>query len=196
MMRSWQNRWNTRDRQPKTRLPVPGIKRQVGQYPGMNKNIDNSTDGFVSHSSEASSDAEQRGFVVSRGLRYQAQRVHLEAHVFYCVFKHPRTPWYAKLVAACTAGYLLSPIQLIPSFIPVIGFLDDFLVLILGVKLLKRITPRDVLAQCRGIAKAAEARRKEKIRTSVAVAASIAVVTMWLLATVAASALVAASIPR
>ena len=59
----------------------------------------------------------------------QAQRVQKQAHVFYFVFKHPRNPWYAKMIAACTAGYLLSPVQLIPSFIPGIGFLDDLLVL-------------------------------------------------------------------
>jgi len=127
--------------------------------------------------------------------RQQAQRVHIEAHVFYFVFKHPRTPWYAKLVAVCTAGYLLSPIQLIPSFIPVIGFLDDVLVLFLGVKLLQRVTPPDVLIGCRELAKAAEIRRKEEIRSSAAVFASIAIVTLWLLATVTAGALVAAYIP-
>ncbi len=78
--------------------------------------------------------------------RRRAQRLQKEAHVFYFVFKHPRTRWYARLLAVCTAGYLLSPVQLIPSFIPVIGFLDDFAVLFLGAKLLTRITPPDVLA--------------------------------------------------
>ena len=81
---------------------------------------------------------------------------------FYLVFKHPRTKWYAKLVAACSAGYLFSPIQLIPSFIPVIGFMDDVLVLFLGAKLLYRITPPDVLRECRGLAETAAIRRKEE----------------------------------
>ena len=88
--------------------------------------------------------------------RQQAQQVQTQAHVFYLAFKHPRTPWYARLVAVCTAGYLFSPIQLIPSFVPVIGFLDDFLVLFLGVKLLQKITPPDVLAECRQHADDAE----------------------------------------
>jgi len=134
--------------------------------------------------------------VFSMTWRQQAQRVHQEAHVFYFVFRHPRTRWYAKLIAVCTAGYLLSPIQLIPSFIPVIGFLDDLLVLFLGVKLLQRITPPDVLAECRELAKAAEMRRKEEIRSSAAVFASVAIVLLWLLAAVTASALVARYIPR
>lgn len=139
---------------------------------------------------------EPRNHPVSMSWRQQAQRLHREAHVFYFAFKHPRTPWYARLVAACTAGYLFSPIQLIPSFIPVIGFLDDLLVLFLGVKLLHRITPPNVLAECRELAKAAETRRKEEIRSSAAVVASVTIGTLWLLAAVTGSALVAAYIPR
>ena len=123
--------------------------------------------------------------------KIRAQRLQKEAHVFYFVFKHPRTRWYARLLAVCTAGYLLSPIQLIPSFIPVIGFLDDAAVLFLGAKLLKRITPPDVLAQCRQLADAAEIRRKEEIRSTAAVIASIVIATLWFLAAITASALMA-----
>lgn len=82
----------------------------------------------------------------------KAQRLRTEAHVFFLVFKHLRTPWYARLVAACSVGYLFSPIQLIPSFIPVIGFFDDLLVLYLAAKVLWKITPPDVLAECRASA--------------------------------------------
>jgi uncharacterized membrane protein YkvA (DUF1232 family) len=123
--------------------------------------------------------------------RQQAQRLHKEAHVFYFAFKHPHMPWYARLVAACTAGYLFSPIQLIPSFIPVIGFLDDFLVLFLGAKLLQRIIPPDVLTECRQLADAAELRRKEEIRSTASIAAVVVIATVWLLSAVAASGLMA-----
>jgi uncharacterized membrane protein YkvA (DUF1232 family) len=123
--------------------------------------------------------------------RERAQRLRKEAHVFYFVLKHPRTRWYARLVAACTTGYLLSPIQLIPNFIPVIGCLDDVLVVLLGVKLLQRITPADVLAECRGLADAAEMRRKEEIRSTAATVASVIIAMVWLFAAVAASALMA-----
>jgi uncharacterized membrane protein YkvA (DUF1232 family) len=126
------------------------------------------------------------------GWKEQARRLQKEAHVFYFVFKHPRTRWYAKLLAVCTAGYLLSPVQLIPSFIPVIGFVDDFAVLFLGAKLLQRITPPAVLVECRQLADAAETRRKEEIKSKAAVIASVAVATVWLLAAVGASALMAA----
>jgi len=98
--------------------------------------------------------------------KQQAQRMHREAQTFYFAFKHPRVHWYAKLVAACIAGYLLSPIQLIPTFIPVIGVLDDLLVLFLGVKLLQRIIPQDILAECREQANVAEKRRKDEVRST------------------------------
>ena len=123
--------------------------------------------------------------------RQQAQRLQKEAHVFYFVFKHPRTRWYTRCLAACTAGYLLSPIQLIPSFIPLIGFLDDFLVLFLGAKLVKRLTPPDVLQECRELADAAETRRKEEVRSGFARFAFVAIAALWLAAVVTASALVA-----
>jgi uncharacterized membrane protein YkvA (DUF1232 family) len=131
----------------------------------------------------------EAGFAMS--WRQQAHRLHREAHVFYFVFKHPRTRWYARFLAVCTAGYLLSPIQLIPSFIPVIGFLDDLAVLFLGAKLLQRITPPDVLTECRELADVAEIRRKEKIRSTAALVASVVIATVWLLAAITASALMA-----
>lgn len=130
--------------------------------------------------------------VFGMSLREQAQRLHKEAHVFYFVLKHPRTRWYARVVAACTAGYLLSPVQLIPNFIPVIGCLDDVLVVFLGVKLLRRITPTGVLSECRALADAAAMRRKEEIRSRAAIVASAVIAALWLLAAVAASALMAA----
>jgi uncharacterized membrane protein YkvA (DUF1232 family) len=126
-----------------------------------------------------------------------ARKMHKEAYVFYFAFKHPRTHWYAKLVAACTAGYLLSPIQFIPSFIPVIGLLDDVLVLFLGIKVLQRITPRDVLAECRALADADEMRRKEEIRSSTpVVVAWVIMAFLGLLTTAALSAVVASYIYR
>jgi uncharacterized membrane protein YkvA (DUF1232 family) len=97
-------------------------------------------------------------------------------------------------VAACTAGYLFSPVQLIPSFIPVIGFLDDFLVLFLGAKVVQKLTPPDALRECRELADAAETRRKEEVRSGLARFAFGAIGALWLLAVVAASALVAAYI--
>src|SRR5208282_6192171 len=107
--------------------------------------------------------------------RRRAQRLQKEAHVFYIVFKHPRTRWYTRLVAACTAAYLFSPIQLIPNFIPVIGSLDDLLVLFVGAKLLKKMTPAEVLTECREVADAAETRRRQEVRSVASVVIPIVI---------------------
>jgi uncharacterized membrane protein YkvA (DUF1232 family) len=61
---------------------------------------------------------------------------------------HPLVPWYAKLVAGFVVGYVFSPIQLIPNFIPIIGQLDDVLVVSMGIRLLRRWVPRLVLEDC------------------------------------------------
>jgi uncharacterized membrane protein YkvA (DUF1232 family) len=126
--------------------------------------------------------------------RRRAQQLQKEAHVFYFVVKHRRSRWYARMVAACAAGYVLSPIQLIPNFIPVIGTLDDFVVLFVAVKLLQKLTPADVLAECRQLADAAETRRKENIGWRASVLAPIVVAAVWVLAAITATALMAAYI--
>jgi uncharacterized membrane protein YkvA (DUF1232 family) len=122
----------------------------------------------------------------------QAQRLRSEAHVFYLAFKHPGMPWYARVVAACTAGYLLSPIQLIPSFIPIVGFMDDFVVLFLGAKLLHRITPEGVMAECRELVKASEEHSRRATSSLTATVFSVLISAVWLLAALAATALMAA----
>jgi uncharacterized membrane protein YkvA (DUF1232 family) len=71
-----------------------------------------------------------------------------EARVITLLLRHRGVPWHTKLIAACTLGYLLSPIQLIPSFIPVIGQLDDLAILFTGMKLLRILTPKAILAEC------------------------------------------------
>lgn len=71
-----------------------------------------------------------------------------QTRVLNLLLRHPQVPWYAKAVAACTVGYLFSPIQIIPAFIPIIGQLDDVAVLVLGMKLLRLLTPKSVMAEC------------------------------------------------
>ncbi|MGC2544298.1 MAG: DUF1232 domain-containing protein, partial [Silvibacterium sp.] len=61
---------------------------------------------------------------------------------------HPQVPWYAKVVAGCAFLYVISPIQLIPDFIPIVGQMDDVLVVILGIKFLRRCVPQSVLDDC------------------------------------------------
>jgi uncharacterized membrane protein YkvA (DUF1232 family) len=78
----------------------------------------------------------------------------------------------------------------------VIGFLDDFLVLFVGARLLQRIIPPEVLIECRQLADAAEMRRKEEIGSTAAVASSVVIVAVWLLTAVGASVLLARYISR
>jgi len=72
-----------------------------------------------------------------------------DALALYLAARHPRTPWYAKALAAFLAAYLLSPIDLIPDFVPVLGYLDDLVVLSLGLLIVVRIVPPDVMGECR-----------------------------------------------
>jgi uncharacterized membrane protein YkvA (DUF1232 family) len=81
--------------------------------------------------------------------RERARQLRFEAYAIYLACRDPRTPWYAKLLAACVAGYAFSPIDLIPDFIPVIGYLDDLVLVPLGIVLVRKMIPVEVLADCR-----------------------------------------------
>ena len=116
----------------------------------------------------------------------QAQDVSREVEVIWLVFKDPRTPWYARLVAASAVGYVFSPIQLIPSFIPVIGFLDDFIVLAAGFRAVRKLAGEDVIRNCRERATAAQALSKRDVRRFAGPVAAI-IAGIWLLATVVAT---------
>ena len=126
----------------------------------------------------------------------QAQRLQKETFVLYFVFKNPRTPWYVRGAAACSAAYLFSPVQLIPSFIPVIGFLDDFLVVFAAAKLVRLFTPPELLRECQDQAEAAEARRSQEMQPGLARYAMVLGAATWLLAAVAGSALLTAYLYR
>jgi uncharacterized membrane protein YkvA (DUF1232 family) len=78
-----------------------------------------------------------------------------EVYALYLAYRDPRTPWYARLWAAGVVGYAFSPIDLIPDFVPVLGYLDDLLIVPLGVLLALRLIPADVMADCRARARAA-----------------------------------------
>ena len=67
----------------------------------------------------------------------------------YFAIKHPKTPWYAKAVAGIVVGYALSPIDLIPDFVPVLGYLDDMILLPLGIAIVIKFLPDDVIKECR-----------------------------------------------
>ena len=78
----------------------------------------------------------------ARGLKRDTVALYLAA-------RDPRVPWYAKAVAACVAAYALSPIDLIPDFVPVIGYLDDIILVPLGIGLAIRLIPPGILEEHR-----------------------------------------------
>jgi uncharacterized membrane protein YkvA (DUF1232 family) len=94
----------------------------------------------------------------ARGLRRDAQAVYLAAH-------DPRVPWYAKALAIVVAGYALSPVDLIPDFIPVLGYIDDLIIVPLGVGLVVSLIPNEVMAEYRTKADEAEQRPRRGAAT-------------------------------
>jgi uncharacterized membrane protein YkvA (DUF1232 family) len=79
----------------------------------------------------------------------RARRLKEEVYALYLAYRHPRVPLYARVFAACVVGYAFSPIDLIPDPIPVLGYLDDLVLIPLGVALAIRMIPTPVLAECR-----------------------------------------------
>jgi uncharacterized membrane protein YkvA (DUF1232 family) len=80
-----------------------------------------------------------------RGTR----QLKVETYTIYLAYNDPRTPWYARMVALCVAGYAFSPIDLIPDFIPVLGYLDDLVLVPLGIAFVRKMIPATVLMECR-----------------------------------------------
>jgi uncharacterized membrane protein YkvA (DUF1232 family) len=72
-----------------------------------------------------------------------------EALTVWYISKHPDTPWYTRWLAIFLVAYAFSPIDLIPDFIPVLGYVDDLIILPLGVLIMLRMTPRHVIVECR-----------------------------------------------
>ncbi len=94
--------------------------------------------------------------------KIKAKRLRTEIVAVYLASKHPRTPWYTKVLAVLIVGYALSPIDLIPDFIPVAGYVDDLIIVPAGIALLIKIIPRDVLEECRAKAQSDVAKGKPK----------------------------------
>jgi len=95
----------------------------------------------------------------------RAELLQREVLVVWFLLRGPKTPWPARIIAGGIAAYVLSPVQLIPSFIPVIGFADDFAVMALGMGLIRAVTSRSVIEEARQRAQSAIG-RGENIRAS------------------------------
>src|SRR6187397_2385839 len=100
-----------------------------------------------------------------------ARVVKRDVHALYLASHDPRTPWYAKALAVCVAGYALSPIDLIPDFVPVLGYLDDAVIVPLGILAVVKLIPAGIMADHR--AAAARAAERPVSRTAAVVIALI-----------------------
>jgi uncharacterized membrane protein YkvA (DUF1232 family) len=82
-------------------------------------------------------------------LKAQARALKRDTAALVLAYRDVRTPWYARVVAALVVAYLFSPIDLIPDFIPVLGYLDDLLLVPLGIRLALRLIPPEVMDDAR-----------------------------------------------
>jgi len=108
--------------------------------------------------------------------KQRARQLKTEVYAIYLAYRDPRVPWYARLFAACVVGYAFSPIDLIPDPIPVLGYLDDLVLVPLCIALAVKMIPPPVMAECRE--KAREVMRQGKPVNWVAAGIIVAI---WLL---------------
>ncbi|BCM18647.1 hypothetical protein MJ8_24190 [Mesorhizobium sp. J8] len=106
-----------------------------------------------------------------------ARNIKRDVVALWIAARDPRVPWYAKATAGAVAAYALSPVDLIPDFIPVIGYLDDLLIVPVGIMLAVKLVPADLMREFRE-----EAMRREKPVSKAGLAFMLA---LWAMAAVA-----------
>jgi uncharacterized membrane protein YkvA (DUF1232 family) len=117
---------------------------------------------------------------IFHNLKRWARMLLRDVHAVYLAAHDPRVPWYAKILAAAVAGYALSPIDLIPDFIPVLGYADDLIIVPLGIWLAVSLVPQEVMAEYRIKADEAGQRPRSTI-------AAIAIIAIWIFTLLALS---------
>jgi uncharacterized membrane protein YkvA (DUF1232 family) len=110
-------------------------------------------------------------------IKTWARGLKRDGHAIYLASRDPRVPWHVRLLAIAVAAYALSPIDLIPDFIPVVGYLDDLVIVPIGVWLVVSLMPEEVLVECRAKADAAG-------RRPVSRAGMITIIVLWIFAAV------------
>ena len=109
-----------------------------------------------------------------RETKVLARKLKCEVHAIYLAAQSPRVPWYARWLAMAVVGYALSPIDLIPDFIPVLGYLDDVIIVPLGIWLVLSLIPEEVMTACR-------ARANEAVTGPHGRIAAVAIIAIWIL---------------
>lgn len=110
-----------------------------------------------------------------KDIKEKANEIKKKLAILYLAFKHPKTPWYAKILIISVIAYALSPIDLIPDFIPVIGYLDDLLLIPFGITLSIKIIPKEVMRECE------ENNNNLLDMKSIGIYGAISVVIIWIL---------------
>ena len=111
-------------------------------------------------------------------IKTWARGLNRDGHAIYLASRDPRVPWHAKVLAISVAAYALSPIDLIPDFIPVVGYLDDLIIVPLGIWLVVSLIPDEVMVECRAKADAAGQRPTSR-------AGMITIFVLWVLGAMA-----------
>lgn len=109
-------------------------------------------------------------------LKERAKHLKRETYALYLAYHDPRVPWHAKVVCVCIVGYVLSPIDLIPDFIPVLGYLDELILIPAGLALAIRLIPNEVMCECRSKAEENMGKKGPKNYTAAAIIVAIWVV--------------------
>ena len=107
----------------------------------------------------------------------RARNLRREVYALYFACRDPRVPWYAKALAVAVVAYAFSPIDLIPDFIPVLGYLDDLVLIPLGVVAVRAMIPPAVLADCRERASGMEGKPRNWLAAAIIVAVWLALAT-------------------
>lgn len=107
-----------------------------------------------------------------------AKQLEVETYTLYLAYKDPEVPLYLKILIFLVIAYLLSPIDLIPDFIPVLGYLDDFLLITIGLPILLKIIPKEILDEHR---KSAELKLNKMQKNKYAAAI---IILIWILAAI------------
>ena len=108
--------------------------------------------------------------------KQRAGKFKVQTYALYLAYRDPRTPWYASAWAAIVVAYAFSPIDLIPDFIPILGYLDDLILIPVGVALALKMIPPEVMGEAQE-----KARQAEGAGRSVGWAAAAVIIILWLL---------------
>jgi len=112
---------------------------------------------------------------VFASLKQKARLLKTETHALCFAYKDPRVPWYAKIFVAAIIAYALCPIDLIPDFVPVLGYVDDLIIVPGGIFLALKMIPRGVLEECR------EKAKSQPISSKAKWVVAIIIIAIWLL---------------